>query len=95
LVELPEGENTIALKWVFRTKYHADRSIQKHVARLVVKGYSQQQSIDYEETFTPVSFFETVRTPLALAAHLNWLVYQSDVKFAFLTDDLEVEMYVL
>ena len=94
LVNLPEGKKAIGLKWVFRTKYHADGSIQKHKARLVAKGYSQQQGIDFDETFSPVARFETVRTFLALAANLNWPVYQFDVKSAFLNGDLEEEVYV-
>ena len=93
-VNLPEGKKAIGLKWVFRTKYHADGSIQKHKARLVAKGYSQQQGIDFDETFSPVARFETVRTFLALAANLNWPMYQFDVKSAFLNGDLEEEVYV-
>lgn len=57
---------------VYWTKYHADGTIQKHKARLVAKGYSQQYGIDFEETFSPVARFETVRTILALAAQLKW-----------------------
>lgn len=76
------------------TKYHADGSIQKHKTRLVAKGYSQQQGIDFDETFSPVAPFETIRTFLALAATLNWPVYQFDVKAAFLNGDLEEEVYV-
>lgn len=55
LVDLPEGNNVIGLKWVFRTKYNADDTTQKHKARLVAKGYAQQQGIEYEETFSPVA----------------------------------------
>ena len=83
LVNLPEGKKAIGLKWVFRTKYHADGSIQIHKARLVAKNYSQQQGIDFDETFSPDARFETVRTFLALAANLNWPVFQFDVKSAF------------
>ena len=94
LVNLPEGKKAIGLKWVFRTKYHADGSIQKHKARLVTKGYSQQQGIDFDETSSPVARFETVITFLALTANLYWPVYQFDVKYVFLNGDLEEEVYV-
>lgn len=71
LTDLPKGKNVVGLKWIFKTKYHADGSVQKYKPRLVVKGYSQQQGIDFEETFSPVAQFEMVRTIFALAAQLK------------------------
>lgn len=94
MTDLPKEKKTIGLKWIFKTQYHANGTIQKHKARLVAKGYSQQQGIDFEETFSPVARFENVRIVLALAAQLQFHVYQFDVKSAFLNGDLQEEVYV-
>lgn len=94
MVNLPEGKNVIGLKWVYRTKYNAGGSIQKHKARLVAKEYGQQQGVHFDETFSSVAHFKMVRTLLALAAQLSWPVYQFDVNSAFLNGDLEKEVYV-
>lgn len=94
LADLPEGRNVIGLKWIYKTKYNADESVSKHKARLFAKGYSQQQGIDFEKTFSPVARFKTVRIILALAAQLGWPVYQFDVKSVFLNGDLQEEVHV-
>ncbi|GKA18011.1 retrovirus-related pol polyprotein from transposon TNT 1-94 [Tanacetum coccineum] len=91
LVNLPEGKKAIGLKWIFKTKLHSDGTIQRHKARLVARGYVQEQGIDFEETFSPVARFETVRIILALAAMMRWTVFQFDVKSAFLNGELKEE----
>ena len=80
---------------MFRLKSHIDETIQKYKARLVAKGYAQHQGIDFDEIFSPVARFETVRTLLSLAAALKLPIYQFDVKSAFLNGNLEEEVYVL
>ncbi|KAG8478195.1 hypothetical protein CXB51_027990 [Gossypium anomalum] len=66
LVNRPENRKVIGVKWVFRTKTNSDGSLNKHKARLVVKGYSQQQGVDFFETFAPVARLDTIRLLFAL-----------------------------
>ena len=64
------------------------------MSRLVAKGYAQQYGVDYDETFATVARMETIRYVLAIAAQNQWLVYQMDVKYAFLEGILKEEVYV-
>eukprot|EP00253_Pinus_taeda_P023909 PITA_23909 len=94
LVDLPEGKKAIGVKWVYKTKSNAEGKIDRHKARLVVKGYKQQQGKDYDETFAPVARMKTARTVLSIAAQHKWKIYQMDVKSAFLNGVLKEEVYV-
>ncbi|KAL8120799.1 hypothetical protein AgCh_017833 [Apium graveolens] len=78
--------------WVNKTD--SDGIITRNKARLVAKGYSQQEGIDYDETFAPVARLEAIRIFLAYAAHKKFTVFQMDVKSAFLNEELEEEVYV-
>ena len=86
--------NVIGVKWVYKTKYKSDGSLDKHKARLVAKGYAQRPGVDFDETFSPTARMTTIRIVLALAAHSQWPVYQMDVKSAFLNGELQEEVYV-
>jgi hypothetical protein len=68
LVDRTVHKKVIGVKWIFKTKLNADESINKHKARLVVKGYSQELGIDFTDTFAPVSRLDTIKLLLALAA---------------------------
>ncbi|CAL8993818.1 unnamed protein product, partial [Prunus brigantina] len=94
LVDRPSAKPVIGVKWVYKTKLNLDGSIQKHKARLVVKGYAQKPGIDFNETFAPVARLDTIRTLIALAAQNGWKLYQLDVKSAFLNGVLKEEVYV-
>ncbi|KAJ0587298.1 putative RNA-directed DNA polymerase [Helianthus annuus] len=94
LVPRPNDKSVIGSKWVFRNKSDENGIITRNKARLVVKGYCQQEVIDYDETFAPVARLEAVRIFLAYAASKDFKVYQMDVKSAFLNGKIEEEVYV-
>ncbi|BBN67407.1 hypothetical protein Prudu_69S000200 [Prunus dulcis] len=71
IIDRPQDKYIIGVKWVYKTKFNPDGSIQKHKARLIAKGYSQQSGIDYNETFTPVARLDTIRALVALVAKRN------------------------
>jgi hypothetical protein len=89
LVSLPKGRNIFRCKWVYRTKYASDGSVERHKAWLDVKGFSQVEGIDYNETFAPIAKINSICLVLALATSHTWEVQQMDVKSSFLHGDLQ------
>nr|GEZ06860.1 retrovirus-related Pol polyprotein from transposon TNT 1-94 [Tanacetum cinerariifolium] len=84
----------ITLKWIYKVKLDELRGILKNKARLVARGYRQEEGIDFEEYFAPVASLEAIWIFLAYAAHKNMVVYQMDVKTTFLNGNLREEVYV-
>ncbi|XP_037491502.1 uncharacterized mitochondrial protein AtMg00820-like [Jatropha curcas] len=74
LVDRPTHKKAIGVKWVYRTKLNSDGSINKHKARLVVKGYAQMCGVDFSKTFAPVARLDTIRMLLAIVAQKGWKV---------------------
>nr|GEW69380.1 hypothetical protein [Tanacetum cinerariifolium] len=94
LVPRPDKVMVITLKWIYKVKLNELGGILKNKARLVARGYRQEEGIDFEESFAPVSRLEAIQIFLAYAAHKNRVVYQMDVKTAFLNGNLREEVYV-
>nr|GEZ16234.1 retrovirus-related Pol polyprotein from transposon TNT 1-94 [Tanacetum cinerariifolium] len=94
LVPRPEGKTVIKTKWIFKNKKDESSLVIQSKARLVAVGYSQQEGIDYDETFAPVARIEAIRLFLAYAAHKDFTVFQMDVKTVFLNGILKEEVYV-
>ncbi|GJV95254.1 putative ribonuclease H-like domain-containing protein [Tanacetum coccineum] len=81
-------------KWVFRNKKDERGIVIKIKARLVAQGYTQEEGINYDEVFAPVARIESIRLFLAYASFKDFVVYQMDVKSAFLYGKIEEEVYV-
>ncbi|GKF65675.1 retrovirus-related pol polyprotein from transposon TNT 1-94, partial [Tanacetum coccineum] len=81
----------ITLKWIFKVKLEELGGVLKNKARLVSRGYYQEEGIDFEESFALVARLEAIRIFIAYAAHKNMTVYQMDVKIAFLNGILREE----
>nr|GEX27209.1 retrovirus-related Pol polyprotein from transposon TNT 1-94 [Tanacetum cinerariifolium] len=93
-VPRPDKVMVITLKWIYKVKLDELGGILKNKARLVACGYLQEEGIDFEESFASVARLEAIRIFLAYAAHKNMVVYQMDVKTAFLNGNLREEVYV-
>ena len=93
LVPRPKDKNVIGTKWVLKNELNEDGQVSRNKARLVFKGYSQEEGIDYGETFSLVARLEGFRTLLAYATHRGLKVYQMNVKSSFLNGILNEEIY--
>ncbi|GJU82378.1 putative ribonuclease H-like domain-containing protein [Tanacetum coccineum] len=94
LVDLPFRKKAIGTKWVYRNKKDERGVVIRNKARLVTQGYRQEERIDYDEVFAPVARIEAIRIFLAFASYMGFIVYQIDVKSAFLYGTIDEEVYV-
>ncbi|GKC57057.1 putative ribonuclease H-like domain-containing protein, partial [Tanacetum coccineum] len=94
LVDLPYGKKAIRTKWVYRNKHNERGVVVRNKARLVTQGHRQEEGIDYDEVFAIVARIEAIRIFLAFASYMGYIVYQMDVKSAFLYGTIDEEVYV-
>nr|GEX89798.1 hypothetical protein [Tanacetum cinerariifolium] len=94
LFPAPDNISPLTLKWLFKNKHDEEQTAIKNKSRLVVRGYRQEEGIDFEESFAPVARMEAIRIFLAYIAHKSFTVFQMDVKTAFLHGSLKEDVYV-
>ena len=94
LVKLPTGRKPVGCKWIFKTKCTSDGKVEHYKARLVAKGYTQKPGEDYDETFSPVVRYSSIRTLLAFAVQNGMIIHQMDVVTAFLNGTLDEDIYM-
>ncbi|GJT94813.1 retrovirus-related pol polyprotein from transposon TNT 1-94 [Tanacetum coccineum] len=95
-VLVPPSDNIkpLTLKWLFKNKYDEENTVIRNKTRLVGIGYRQEEGINFEESFTPVAKMEAIRIFLAYDAHKSFIVFQMDVKTAFLHGTLKEDVCV-
>jgi hypothetical protein len=94
VVSKPKEKSLVSSKWIYKRKHVVDGSIEKYKERFVVRGFSQKEAIDYEEIFSPIIRYTSIRTILSLAIMMKWKVHQMDVKTTFLNGEIKEEFYL-
>nr|GEZ43119.1 hypothetical protein [Tanacetum cinerariifolium] len=94
LVDLPNGKRAIGTKWIYKNKKDERGIVVRNKVRLVAQGYTQEEGIDFDEVFAPVARIEAIWLFLAYASFKDFVVYQMDVKSAFLYGKIKKEVYV-
>jgi hypothetical protein len=93
LVPLPKEGNLFKCKWVYRTNYASYGSVERHKARLVSKGFSQVDGIEFNKTFAPIAKMNFILIISLVVSH-KWEVHQMNVTSTFLHGDLHEEIYM-
>lgn len=93
MIELSKDSKRLGCKWVFKTKQDSKGNVKRYKTRLVAKGYTQKDGIDYKENFSLVSIKDTLRIVMALVTPYDLELHQMDIKIAFLNGDLEEKVF--
>lgn len=92
----PEGIIPIKCKWVYKKKNGSIDKVETYKARLVVKGYSQKEGINYEESFSPIAMLKSIQILLVISAHFNYEILHINVKTIILNRRmLEKDIYMV
>ena len=93
-VPKPENKSVVSSKRIYKINHVIDGSIETYKERFVARGFSQKEGIDYEEIFSPLARYTSIRTIMALDSMMKWDLHQMDVKTTFLNGMIEEEVYI-
>jgi hypothetical protein len=94
IVPRPKGKFVVTSKWIYKIKNTIGGSIERHKMKFVARGFSQVEGIDYEETFSPIARYTSIRIIISLTASMGWKIHQMDVKTTFLNGEFEEEIHI-
>ncbi|XP_070020465.1 putative mitochondrial protein AtMg00820 [Nicotiana tabacum] len=94
LVPRPSNRTIIGTRWVFRNELDEHGNATRNKARLAVQGFNQEEGIEHDETFVPVTHMEAIRIHIAFVSHMEFTLFQMDVKSAFRNNFLKEEVYI-
>jgi len=92
--KIPKDRNIVKSKWIYKIKQDGEGNIDKYKARLVAQGFTQEEGVDYNETYSPVTKMTTIRSLLAISALKSWTIHQSDFATAYLNSEISEEIYM-
>ena len=94
VVPRPMGKSIVTSRWLYKTKYAVDGSIEKHKACFVARGFSQVEVVDYDETFTLVARYTSIKSIITITTKMGWRIHQMDENTTFLNGFIEEEVYI-
>ena len=83
IVLRPKGKSVVTSRWLYKLKHATNGSVEKYKARFVVRGFSQVEGVDYDDTFAPVACYTSIRALISIVAEMGWKIHQMDVKITF------------
>ena len=94
IIPRPSDKSVVTSKWIYKIKHVVDGSIDKYKERFILRGFSQKEDIDYEETFAPTARYTTIISLVSLVPTMGWNIHQMDVTTAFLNGTIDEEVYI-
>lgn len=93
-VDLPDGKKAVSSKWVFNRKTNSDGVVTKYKSQFVVRGFSQEHGIDFNETFAPTARFSSLMILFAIKIKKNWIMKGFDVVSVYPHSPIDEEIYI-